>query len=429
MKKISTLLVCLCAIIKAIAQFEPICQPSEVRTYYLNGDSITHTYQFNDQGLVSKDTKIHGNITQRTDYLYNLQNNIIRSTMSIAGYEMVSVVEIFEYESNGIRLVRKHCYEQLPFNTNDHYIYDYDYDDNERLDKIVYRIRNPNTASLTSISRHVYEYNGNITVRTLEMNANIWLSDEWILDGNSTRETFFYDEFGRNTRYELETYQNDTTFVKLTASDYEYDENGSVSRITNYEWNGETWFVTNRTVRIFEDYLITQAIHYLYINGEPIEHKMSVYNYDGNNLINTRYQDWNGTTWTDGTMSDIDEIVFSSPYLTRIEDITSKADSITKIEVLSYIETNSPNVSVNENNTLTVIDLYPNPASGIVSVCLDDNTICQSVEIFSLDGRLVKAQSGNFNAIDISSLASGLYIMKVRMSNGKEYNERILKSN
>ena len=83
--------------------------------------------------------------------------------------------------------------------------------------------------------------------------------------------------------------------------------------------------------------------------------------------------------------------------------------------------------NIEESSDLPHIIIYPNPASGIVSVCLDDNTICQSVEIFSLDGRLVKSQSGNFNAIDISSLAPGLYMINVKMRDGREYNERIVK--
>ena len=73
------------------------------------------------------------------------------------------------------------------------------------------------------------------------------------------------------------------------------------------------------------------------------------------------------------------------------------------------------------------ISVYPNPASGIISVSFDDNANCHSVEIFSLDGRLVKSQNANFNAIDISSLAPGLYMLKVRMRDGREYNERIVK--
>ena len=83
--------------------------------------------------------------------------------------------------------------------------------------------------------------------------------------------------------------------------------------------------------------------------------------------------------------------------------------------------------AVDENIADRVISVYPNPASGIISVGLDDNADCHSVEIFSLDGRLVKSQNANFNAIDISSLASGLYIIKVRTEDGREYNERIVK--
>ena len=72
------------------------------------------------------------------------------------------------------------------------------------------------------------------------------------------------------------------------------------------------------------------------------------------------------------------------------------------------------------------LDVFPNPATDILSIVTYDAN-CHSVEIFSLDGRLVKAQSANFDAIDISSLAPGLYVIKVRMKDGREYNERIVK--
>lgn len=72
------------------------------------------------------------------------------------------------------------------------------------------------------------------------------------------------------------------------------------------------------------------------------------------------------------------------------------------------------------------ISVWPNPAADILSLVTTD-VRCSSLEIFSLDGRLVKSQNANFNAIDISSLASGLYIIKVRTDDGSECIERIVK--
>ena len=73
---------------------------------------------------------------------------------------------------------------------------------------------------------------------------------------------------------------------------------------------------------------------------------------------------------------------------------------------------------------------YPNPAKDIVYIEFSPDVDCQSVEIYTLDGRMVETCHGaslQNNAIDISNLNSGFYIMKIRMANGKEFTERIIK--
>ena len=73
---------------------------------------------------------------------------------------------------------------------------------------------------------------------------------------------------------------------------------------------------------------------------------------------------------------------------------------------------------------------YPNPAQDIVYIEFSPDVECQSVEIYTLDGRMVKTCHGaslQNNAIDISNLNSGVYLMKIRMSDGSEFTERIVK--
>ena len=72
---------------------------------------------------------------------------------------------------------------------------------------------------------------------------------------------------------------------------------------------------------------------------------------------------------------------------------------------------------------------YPNPAKDVVNISFAENSTCNSVDIYALDGRLVKTCHGASlqTAIDISSLNAGVYVMKLRMSDGKEFSERIVK--
>ena len=72
------------------------------------------------------------------------------------------------------------------------------------------------------------------------------------------------------------------------------------------------------------------------------------------------------------------------------------------------------------------IEIYPNPAKDIISISLSDNMECQSVAIYSIDGRLLKSQNDNFETINIANFTPGLYLIKVRMSDGKEFLEKIV---
>lgn len=73
------------------------------------------------------------------------------------------------------------------------------------------------------------------------------------------------------------------------------------------------------------------------------------------------------------------------------------------------------------------IELYPNPLENIINIGLADYMNCQLVEIYAIDGRLLHSQSSNFETVDMSSLESGIYIIKVRLADGREYAERVVK--
>ena len=70
---------------------------------------------------------------------------------------------------------------------------------------------------------------------------------------------------------------------------------------------------------------------------------------------------------------------------------------------------------------------YPNPSNGVINLSFAENTGCQLVEIYAIDGRLLHSQSSNFETVDMSSLESGIYIIKVRLADGWEFTERIVK--
>ena len=87
----------------------------------------------------------------------------------------------------------------------------------------------------------------------------------------------------------------------------------------------------------------------------------------------------------------------------------------------------------NENYSTPEIDAaekpfvcYPKPAKDILNINFADDSECESVEIYSLDGRLLISQNDNFETINIANLTPGLYLIKVRMNDGKEFTEKIV---
>jgi hypothetical protein len=70
---------------------------------------------------------------------------------------------------------------------------------------------------------------------------------------------------------------------------------------------------------------------------------------------------------------------------------------------------------------------YPNPAKDVVQIDFSESFDCQSIEIYAIDGRLLESQNNNLDKITIANLTPGLYLIKVRMNDGKEFSERIVK--
>jgi hypothetical protein len=71
------------------------------------------------------------------------------------------------------------------------------------------------------------------------------------------------------------------------------------------------------------------------------------------------------------------------------------------------------NVSIAEN-TLPKVILYPNPTSGLLHI--DSDQAIEKIEVYDLLGREVIA-SGSETQVDLSTLSSGVYLVKVHLEN------------
>jgi hypothetical protein len=88
-------------------------------------------------------------------------------------------------------------------------------------------------------------------------------------------------------------------------------------------------------------------------------------------------------------------------------------------------------VSISENEDLTGIQMFPNPANDVLTVKFNSNEANDiRISIVSMDGKLVYTQnaksfSGQFaSRISLDGLTTGLYAVQV-MSNNATYSEKI----
>lgn len=81
---------------------------------------------------------------------------------------------------------------------------------------------------------------------------------------------------------------------------------------------------------------------------------------------------------------------------------------------LMQVAASAPGLSVDELTADNKLQVYPNPAHQTLNVTLDGTATAATLQVFSMDGRLVQTTtaSGKTTAINISGLAAGQYLLK-----------------
>ena len=89
----------------------------------------------------------------------------------------------------------------------------------------------------------------------------------------------------------------------------------------------------------------------------------------------------------------------------------------------TYLIDVTATVGVEELTTETSI--YPNPATNVVNINTTENV--KRVEIFNMQGQLVKVETGEVSSISVKELANGMYTMKLTTENGVSVHKIIKK--
>ncbi len=92
---------------------------------------------------------------------------------------------------------------------------------------------------------------------------------------------------------------------------------------------------------------------------------------------------------------------------------------------LYYMKTSYQSLGLDQKETAPKFILYPNPVSDLLYLPSTDQKI-ENVMIYSMTGALVKTVLNSTEAIDVSNLNSGNYLVKITSDNGS-YTQKILK--
>lgn len=78
-----------------------------------------------------------------------------------------------------------------------------------------------------------------------------------------------------------------------------------------------------------------------------------------------------------------------------------------------------------EDITMENTTVYPNPATDVINISTAENV--QRVEIFNMQGQLVKAETGAVMSISVKDLANGMYTLKLTTDNGSSIHKIVKK--
>lgn len=162
--------------------------------------------------------------------------------------------------------------------------------------------------------------------------------------------------------------------------------------------NNITGFISGITAQLISQQVVSDKVNWVKIKGEYIAKGDEKYIIIGNFIPNNQ----------------LTSIVLANgsgyPYYF--------IDNITVMKTSEYLATQEI-----EKKSFSV---YPNPATDIINIESEDE-IVKDIEINDVNGKLIPLQSINQQTIDISSLASGTYFVKIKADKTEETHKIIKK--
>lgn len=323
----------------------------------------------------------------------------------------------------------------------DKYRVNYEYDENEfYLNSETYEVFWDGIWQEYEVISYEYDFNGNV----LEMLVSDFDGEEW---WEMTRATFKYEN-GLLSEGIIQWF-DDGEWVNVEKSAYTYvgDDHWT---IIYYDWNGTIWSVnelytydkSEGSIELVIQYMqggawqndeqqfftldfdehITSILVQDWQNNAWVNDEQITYDY-ANGVFDTKIEEeWNGTAWEatrkytyvyeDGNatlgyceVNEGDEFVIGDGDIEMAYGYSADSKSFWGYEVnMTYVDL----TKVAENAQAVNFKVYPVPTDNEIQIEAEG---FQKAEIFTLTGQLL--MESEQNSMNVSALASGLYLLKV----------------
>ncbi|WP_157844452.1 MULTISPECIES: T9SS type A sorting domain-containing protein [unclassified Chryseobacterium] len=249
-------------------------------------------------------------------------------------------------------------------------------------------------------------------LKVYKISVNAGSTDSWTLVGNVNAGTAYSSD---NSFIDLALDSNNVPYISYVAA------SADGRKLNVKKFDGTNWVQVGAAN--FSDSVVNNTAVAIAGNG-TVYAAASIWDSANSNHGNNQVYALNpgATTW-----NKIGGTVISNGGAATFNDLA--VDSNNNL-VLAYVD---GTVKVKRFNTslLAVQDakrsdlkIYPNPARDYIFA--DGKVNIVGAEIYTLSGQMIKP-SFNSKSINVSQLAEGNYILKLKLSNGADYTEKILK--
>ncbi len=376
-------------------------------TYYEDGKphtfeipdyNLSTTYSFNDDYLNNESTwHDQGHPIIHEQIVYTYEDDKIKTTQHYWSNVNPSQLWVYTYGDDG-RLSRVDYKDDLESDSHTHIIYEYE---NDGKTKIENHWTSWPMEGMLLRQKNVYQYDDEYNLHTRKI-------EKFSIEGsllNSTLDTYTYTASGK-LETQITQFLADSVWVNNHIMHYVYDPYEKVLEQQDGSWSTETqdWDINHKVVFGYSD--------------------------DGTNIIVSFYKK-SGEEWVWDVFNN-QTILFGSALKNQQrtlrfykEEVYNGNGNINQFEI-TLTNTPEPVYMDTEEKERLACTLYPNPATGLVTITGKDLKQAQIINALGQCVATVKGE-GEQLLVDISDLPAGVYFVNITDGEGRKCVKKVVK--